>query len=495
MSNVLPPELAQTAASSAGVVSNGQRLHEDKPPVRMQRLAWGVIVVSFAVFCLICVLSTLGLYSFLFESSTSLSALVQAGRGTVLVTDADFNVQGVQGRDSAVITSRRATISTDGQSQAEISFSEPINGTSIELITLTLRNNTGAQLVRADKPRFSWSLRGHQVFLDRFTGQMDVVILPSTGENVVVSVQDVSGGYVSMIAPGRYTLDATDSRTRVAVRAGRAVMSNSDSSGVRLIDSGREGALYTARSEPVAVPNPNQNLLSNGQFTFADPAIPRFESSTEELPSWDCTAIQESGPTSIYGYDSWQGRQALRFRRADGADSNGRTSCVQRFPGEGLDIRDFRYLELETVLLINFQSLSKCGTVGSECPVMLRLRYESEDGTVEEWIQGFYYADDPVRRDFPSRCVNCLGGIGDHRQINEKVWYTYNSGNLLTALTAAGYPMPVTIQEVEFYASGHQYDVFFSEIGLYAGFPEVIPPEVAPNVPEPSPEAEASQVS
>jgi hypothetical protein len=47
------------------------------------------------------------------------------------------------------------------------------------------------------------------------------------------------------------------------------------------------------------------------------------------------------------------------------------------------------------------------------------------------------------------------------------VWYTYDSGNWFNLLPPG--KRPVAISNVQFYASGHQYDVYVGEVALLGG--------------------------
>ncbi len=65
------------------------------------------------------------------------------------------------------------------------------------------------------------------------------------------------------------------------------------------------------------------------------------------------------------------------------------------------------------------------------------------------------------------RAVAGLGVRQEHDRINEKSWFTYESGNLFALLGPS--QVPRSILNVQFYASGHQYDVSLGEISLLAG--------------------------
>ncbi|MFQ3672717.1 MAG: hypothetical protein SNJ83_03875, partial [Aggregatilineales bacterium] len=106
---------------------------------------------------------------------------------------------------------------------------------------------------------------------------------------------------------------------------------------------------------------------------------------------------------------------------------------------------------------------------GSECPLMLRVNYIDVNGSERAWFQGFYTMSNPALG-YPPRCESCTQ---DHLQINPRVLYTYRTGNLFATIPASA--RPVRITSVEFYASGHQYDVLVNEIGMYVGYVDTVP--------------------
>lgn len=94
---------------------------------------------------------------------------------------------------------------------------------------------------------------------------------------------------------------------------------------------------------------------------------------------------------------------------------------------------------------------------------MLRMDYRHGD-RVYQWFHGFYAVPLLAEQGYPLRCSSCAQ---DHEAINEKAWYTYDSGNLISVFPPD--QRPDSIVGIWFYASGHQYDVYVSEVSLLAG--------------------------
>lgn len=433
----------------------------------MERLSWAILVGSFLLFGFICIGSTLGVYVFVFESSIPMNALVQVGRGTTVITNSDFVERGVRLQED--ISGRVASVSTDSQSQSLLTLRLPSRSSDITeqvLMAVTLRSSTDVKLQRATVPRFDWSRGIYHVVLRDLRGKADITVLGRLPRELLIEVHTLRGETIYITQKGRYSIDVNDNRLRVVTLEGEAILLDVNRSNNRVIAKGMEGVIFSGRSEPSVVET-RQNLLENGLFGL-DVAIAEDSSST--LPGrWGCTNLQDSLPRGNYAINMWEGRFALRLVRSDGANSHGETRCLQTFPSEGLDISEYTYLELETSFLINYQSLSDCGIRGSECPMMLRIVYTDINGVSQEWFQGFYYAT-IAESNFPPRCESCSQ---DHVKINEKVWYTFSTGNLFNIIPPSN--RPTRIKTIEFYASGHQYDLYVSEMGLYAGYVDIVP--------------------
>jgi hypothetical protein len=181
------------------------------------------------------------------------------------------------------------------------------------------------------------------------------------------------------------------------------------------------------------------------------------------IPSvWRCNNIQNSAPAGRFEVVTEDGYPALRLFRGEGADSHGETNCALTFSASnGLDISRFDYLAVRSTFKIRPHTLSACGLEGSECPLMLRMDYYTPSQVDPIWwIHGFFTSFNPGIES-PFTCDTCNDR---HEIINPDRWYTYESGNLITTLPPD--KQPSALLNLRFYASGHQYDVFISEIEL-----------------------------
>lgn len=429
---------------------------------RVAQQAWAILIASFIAFWALCIGVSVGLYAFLFTSTVPMSVRVDVGRGTALLITPDLAERGV--RTSEAISGRTVTLSMDSQSQAVMSFFNADNNDNRQAVaTVTLLASSEVRFQQATMPRFEWTNAIYRAILRDFRGQMEVIITDDGQRPFLLQILTESGRLIELNAAGRYSIESNATRVKVTTLRGEAVLFSNDRTQNRLIPTGAEGVLYAERSAPSVYPS-RRNLIKNGQFVFAN------HPPTLMLPEhWGCTNVQEDLPRGDYRMDKVMGRPMLRLTRGTPASSHGETRCIQPIPSSAGDLGTFNFLELEASFIVNHQSLSDCGERGSECPLMLRVNYQDINGEERAWFQGFYSASNPTLG-YPPRCESCTQ---DHLQINPRVLYTYRTGNLFASIPA--WARPARILSVEFYASGHQYDVLVHEIGMYVGFVDTVP--------------------
>lgn len=432
-------------------------------PLDIRKVAWVIMFGSFMLFCTSSVALTAGVYFVLFQSTEPMDTIVQVGRGTVVIQDEFQQRAPRSGRN--YLANLPAAVSTDAQTQAVINFLLD-DDQSRALATITLKNDAEVTINQAQQPRFGWSNGQYFVDLRAIRGRFEVFINRVENRSFRIQVHTLDDALILLDTPGRYSLTLDDSSVRLASQHGIAAFLTADRQNNRLVTSGQEAILLAGRDAPVLTPGP-RNLLDNSLFSFE---LSEGQSGITLPTLWQCSNPSDDLPRGRYTSDVWAGRLGLRFLRAEGASSHGETTCEQSVAFEQRDVSGYSYLELRTTFLLNYQSLSECGVEGSECPMMLYMRYVDVGGNVREWYKGFYYSANP-QSDYPIRCASCAE---THDQINEKTWYTYETGNLMALLPED--ERPQRIETVRFYASGHQYDVFISDIALLAGVREIVPP-------------------
>ncbi len=425
------------------------------------RLAWLVLLLAFGMFCALSITTALAIYTYLFQSTEAIPAVLQVSQGTVGVTGSDF-VETVQ-RDRQSLTNTQTSISTDSLSQATIQFRDApaFEGAAPSLLAaVALQSNTLITFQRASRPRFDWSLNQHRISFSNLKGELDVFVTGAVDKPFLLSVGTAGGLSVQFLDDGRYRVSSTDDEVRILNIEGKAsAYFADDTSSLRTVPAGQE-LVVRLGNRTIETRATVRNMLPNALFSIQDM---QQISSQDELRSpakWGCLVEQESDPIGMFSFERFDGRSGLRLRRLHNATSHGKARCAQSFGDDGIDVSDYDSIKVLVTFYVNAQSLSQCGILGSECPLMLRLRYEDPLSVGRTWIRGFYFEKEVIT-DYPTLCSTC---IQEHEIINKQAWYTFESENLLSMLGANDRPESLLWISLE--ASGHQFDTIISEILL-----------------------------
>lgn len=440
-----------------------------------QILAWSILLLAFALFCALLVSLLVTADHFLFQSSLPMEVILNVGRGTVSVSDLANPVEQVGINDSTIPDG--VIIRTDPQSQGTINFIDGDEGEERLLATLTLQRNSRVTLLGAQRPRFPWSRRGHEIALQDVIGEMNLTISDFASQDMRVFGRTPGRAWLQMSGPGTYTIEGASEELRLFNHDGQVRLESADGLQSRAVPPGAQGAVLYENPQVEIRPG-YVNLLKDEDFV-------QLQSS--ELPSegsaWTCDHGPSDNPPGAHEILAANGLETLRFMRGGGLTSHGENFCVQQFGQRGLDLSelDLDYLSIRVSFFVEHASLGSCGTHGSECPLMLRMDYlnqeyiESQQGRQPgetgvravppgsdaiKWHRGFFTH---TREEWPMRCDTCLQ---DHELIHEKSWYVYESPNLLTLFSPDS--PPEIIVGVWVYASGHEYDVRVRDVALLA---------------------------
>jgi len=433
-------------------------------PVNMQRIAWSAILIAFGVFCIICMVLGVGMNFFLYRSMITLPAVLVVGRGTVGVTGPD-QIETVVRNQREIFNS--IIVSTDSQSQATISFLDPMAGRRL-VAALTVKKNTSFDLESVSRPRFDFSDEAYSILLEDLDGALDIFVPNGLNRPLRLNLGTSHATWVIISEPGQYTVRVSATDIQVENLAGRIAIVETDAR-AQGVPIGQRGIWYAADGA-FAVTSTYINLLENPSFeqtNIAETVTLDGSVTLRELPlTWGCADQPHDIPAGDYSVAWLDGRAALQLQRGEGANSHGETFCLQSFgPPEtpGRNLSSFDYLTVRATFKIAGHSLSACGVAGSECPLMLQITYLDAFGRRQNWYHGFYTHIDPALN-YPLSCNSCRQ---EHDIINPNTWYTYESDNLFAALPAL--ERPQSIQEVRVYASGHEYNVYISQVALLAG--------------------------
>lgn len=429
-----------------------------------ERIAWGVLLIAFAIFCTLCVVVTLGVHYFLFGSTVPLLGTLQVGTGTTILTATDASQRPVQGQIELSVGNR---VSTDSQSQATLAFSDSTEGTAF--VSMTVRSNSTFVLREAAYPRFDWNQNPSTITLRDFTGEIEIRVLESNStavETTRIDIWTAAGHLIRLDGVGSYRVDAADGRVRVVNQLGVATLISADQQHIRSIPAGQQGFLNNESSEIELLPT-YTDLLNNSTFNETVETRPLSGGVQNIAVSWACGNGSRNDPPGSWALATYSGRVAMHLMRADNATSHGETRCQQLLLNDTGNVEGYAYLAVRAQFLIRWHSLNACGFDASECAVMLRLDYVDTQGDAQVWYQGFYTQFDPFAS-FPLLCNSC---VREHRRINPEAWYTFESDNLMTVLPEN--VRPRSIISITFYSSGHEWDTYISEMSLLVGRQDV----------------------
>ena len=442
--------------------ASDESLSQYSGPLPPERIAWIVMLTAFALFCTVALTTIFGVYHYLFRSTVPMPVMLQVATGTVgIVPGADPTVVAV--REDRELTNTVTGISTDSLSQATILIRGSADSDTL-LAAVTLQGNTQVSFDKANHPRFEWSQNAQVVSFSDMKGELDVLVSGLGDRAFVMDIysddpNSDKGLNVQIRSQGRYRLSVTEDEARVLNLDGEAVAYFRDEPSRDAVVAAGQELVARIGARSFAIRSATENVLRNGSFSLLEGS-----GAAAALTDWRCSARQRQAPPGDYSLVRFDGRVGLRLSRFNNAQSNGEVRCAQTFPGAGLSVSEFDSMRVLTTFRTNYQSLSVCGRAASECPLMLQISYYSEnERSLSHWFRGFYYEDD-VAADARKRCDTC---IEDHVDINQRVWYTFDSDNLFNLIAEA--ERPERIKSVAFYASGHQFDTIVSEMILLLG--------------------------
>jgi hypothetical protein len=394
---------------------------EQKRAEQMERRTWRVVWLAFAVWLVAVTLATGWAAAFIQSSVMPAPSTLGAVSGVVLYREADQRSE-ASAREGLQIF-EGDEIATSFGSRAAIRVPD---GSAVELFP-----ETRIQLEAARIGRFNSAATQTRLALFTGTVRLSVPELGGRGPGVQLVLPE---GMLSF-APGDYTVRASREATRVSVWSGHATFLARD--GPKEALDGTK--LVIAAGGTTTTIDLLENIVSNGDFS-------------ENLAGWEIWEDLEQGRPDVRGQLEVIGAsgtaspaKALRIWRSSLRDAHNETGLRQRLDR---DVAGARAIRVEARLRVDLASLSGGGYLGSEYPMMLRVRLRDARGGDVVWTQGFYYAN-PENRPVP---IGVTVPRGD--------WVAV-SADLLQAVN-----QPATIESIEVFGAGHTFDALISSVRL-----------------------------
>lgn len=411
-----------------------------------ERAAWAVLYGAFFTWCVLAVSLPLGARWWLRNASSD-QTIIQQSSGTVIVTRPDGDAPEVNLVDIPV----GSAIVTQTDSQAILTFTAAEGGEV--LATVQVYGNTKLIITRADRPRYGAGVNPNHIDLQVVVGRLRAAISPDLSRPVRLTLSSKPEALTVLDVPGTHvSLEATTTESVITVREGEALVT-AQNQGVTVR---KEERADVAGNAPPNGPLPaERNWIVNGDFQQ-----PLEEGWTTDIRRPNITG-EDWGKAVIVTKDE---RPAVNLVRA-GTDwgQAGITQEISR------DVRDYKSLRLHMLMLIRLQDLWNCGALGSECPIIVTVRYIDTAGVEREWLQGFFYNYNPNTAFGKTFCSSCAGAAvsREHQRVTANEWTTFDSDNLLEIFETAGQPA-ATIKSITLYGSGHIFDSEVTEVELLA---------------------------
>lgn len=427
--------------------------------ISAQRLAWLTLIGAFVGFIGVCAgLMFFGRYV-LFDWTINLQTEMIVSRGAAGVLRAnDVGERNVREQYPLEPGDR---VSVDELAQSTISFTDPFDE-SVVVATLTMYGGSDVHIQSVTRPRF-FGDAAYRINLTELRGTVDLVVAGGLERDVQIDLHG-ERGEVRVEQPGTYRIVSTVNIIRLITERGQALLVGTDRNG-QIVNAGQEGELTVEVLE--IEESTTVNLIANGELAPApDNGIP---------PSWGCYSeraqgVDEPTPLGTYQATRFQGRDTLRIvRYAEPGEAdllNVETGCEhQSF--RNIDVRDYESLVIRVRMFLVEHSVPGCGEQATECVLMVHLTYRNllDETITRDLHQGFYIRPSDGLG-WPEKCGTCPNA---HQHVNRGVWYTFESEDLIQGLTASETELrPVVLESIEFYASGHEYEVYVDEVSIIA---------------------------
>lgn len=408
-------------ASGPVIVREGERVTgRAHAAVLAERRAWLILWLAFATFCALVFTVAKFAVDYVSTAQVDQMARVAGSRGQVILTQPGSSDKTLLGNRTQLGVGTQVAVDRSTVAWAELqllddSRARVLDGASVEL-------------TRMEVGRF---INQHLVQLT----QTDGPIHYATGGPMQVVVPN---GDVQLGSHGDYTVWIDGDTTRVLVYAGEARVSASGSTVI--VPEGKRTAIDANRQLHAVEPR-QMTLLLNGDFTQHD-------------QDWEAYDKPDS-PLDVNGSRFWvsgpdESGAALRVTRETVRQEHGETGLLQKLDR---DVSGFRHLILQASVRVDYASLSGGGTLGSEYPMMLQLKYEGPQvDTHPDWAIGFYYAN-PENRPVPE---------WKGKQLVQGEWSTYRVDLMDTEPSR----MPYRLLELIVMGQGHSYDARIANVSL-----------------------------
>lgn len=425
---------------------------------RPERVAWIIILISFAIFLLLVIGIPPALQALYHTAAVTQSVHFEPTVGTVLLYPPRSDVPIALTDRQDDITEGSRLVTTGTATQGVIGLPVDDQNSDIDLMgTVHIYPGTSLELVRIRRPFFSGSDRPYTVRLLLHEGRVRLFTQNPIQHPLEVQVETPHGEIY--LVEGNYTFSVTAGQSEVSVTQGIARLFPHNQTPLDVHQGMRT---WMSTDEPTLPPvSVERNLLRNGDFsdfngpTPPGPPVPVNRQSSHgdfngpTPQEWEIHTVPYV-PAGIVEVVEQEGRRVVHFFYR-GPDNIHTEIGIRQTVDEDVHGYDSLIVKLDVKLL--WQTLAGAGEQSSEFPLRLELTYTDIYGKNLTWGHGFYNRD-------PKPGWPLSGG----EKLDLFVWFTYESQNLMEVLADT---RPAHINSIRLYASGWNYEVMADEVGLF----------------------------
>ena len=414
---------------------------------KTEHLAWLVLSLSFISCIAVAIGMPTGARWYLHNAMRPMDMQLQPRSGAVSYRRPG-NATALVASDSTQLFNK-SQIDQQDDADALVIFYHP-DQSETPIATIQLYGETELTIGQARTPRFETSELPHQIQLQVGSASNMRVSVTGNGRDAQLIVQTPQGAV--NLQEGTFKLIVHARQTDLTVIDGQAHIPDPESEDNMVLTQSQRTQLTPDGLGEITIGE--RNIMRNLNGDFEEPLAATWSLYTEK------DRPEENGGTvrqRVIG----ESRRVVFFTRV--GQHWAETGLTQEI---NQDIRGAKSLYVRARLRVDAHTLPVCGSMGTECPIMIRLRFnDPQTGSQPEWLQGFYAVEgDGTNQPF---CPSCEWKA-EHIQVPLGVWYDYESPDLLPVLRAENID-PSTLGSIEIYASGHTYGSAIDEIAVLVG--------------------------
>jgi len=413
---------------------------------KTESIAWFVMMASFFTCIALAVGVPLGVRRYVLTSMRPMVVVLQRREGIVTQRASTTSASIVV--DDEVEINPRSRVQGSSDADALLLFYHP-DRLDAPIATIQLYGDADLVVEDAGTPRFAASQLPHHIELQVNQAPNMQPSLFGNDRNVELLVDTPQGAV--KFDEGAFRLEVNAQQTTLIVNAGRASVLDPETGGSLVLVPLQRTQITAAGLGVIYVGA--RDLLSSRNGDFEDP----LDGTWTVYQDW--FDPQEDGG-SVIQTQLGDDQRVVSFERA--GESHAETGIRLLIDQ---DLREVTSLRVRARVRISTQTLPVCGSVGTECPIMIRIFYlDQESGSGREWLQGFYTRDGADR----PYCLVCRDWRPEHIKIPQDTWYDYESPDLLPLFAEQGM-RPAALQSIEIYASGWTYGSAIDDIAILVG--------------------------